>query len=219
MTNQETDFINDFLNPMGLNISRRSCLIMALKSARKHTGRDIKTGKDISGLINEDVFDNNLYHSEYFTGLAVYLILLEQIGLIFCKVGYKDGKKTNGIQIALENFSRLNRGQIKALRALRNSLAHNFGLALAKNPLSKTEEQLYKFRLHFDQNQEPISPNLNWHGNYNDKNDSTDTVVGVQQLCGLVENVFFELKSEFEIGNIELRIKDLNEIKARFTII
>ena len=167
----------------------------------------------------KDVFDNDLYHSEYFTGLAVYLILLDQIGLIFCKVGYKAGKKTNGIQIALENFSRLDGEDIKALRALRNSLAHNFGLATAKNPLSKNKKQLYKFSLHFDKNQQPIRPNLNWQGDYNEKNDSTKTVVGVVKLCELVENVFSELISEFENGNVELRIKNLNEIKARFTII
>jgi hypothetical protein len=114
--------------------SRRSCLTMALKAARKYTGRDC-TGKDIKGLIDDDIFNEDRFHSEYFSGLVLYLILLEQIGCLFKEIGYEEKNKTNGIKIALENFSifKDEPEKIKAIVGLRNSLAHNFSLANEKH--------------------------------------------------------------------------------------
>lgn len=186
MTQLEITFIEDFLNIKDSGKEIRSCLTMALRSARKHTGRDINTGKDILGLLTEENVVNDIYYAEYFTGLTVYLILLDQIGCIFKKVGYKEGQKTNGIQIALENFSTLNPDQIKALRALRNSLTHNFGLTSAedsrKKAKNKKKEQLYKFCLYYDKNQLPVIPNMTWDGDYNDKTDNTDTIILINSL-------------------------------------
>lgn len=214
MTNEEKTFIKKFLT---LDSEVQSCLCMALKSGRLHTGRDIKTCKDIQRLINNNyILDNNLVQSEYFTGLTTYLILLEQIGSVFMKVGYDVKNKKNGIQIALDNFCKpdLTNKQIKAIRALRNSLAHNFGLA--SNDKYNVKKS-YKFCLdYYDESINAITP-CNWDGKYNGKDDKTNTVVSVPKMCELIESVYSNLLDEFKNDNVELRM-GLIEIKARFTI-
>ncbi len=194
MTSEEKIFIKKFLT---LDSEVHSCLCMALKSGRKHTGRDIKTGKDIRGLINDEVWDNNLFHSEYFTGLTTYLILLEQIGSVFMKVGYDVKDKKNGILIALDNFcnQKLTEDQIYAISALRNSLVHNFGLA-SQNYSTKYDS--YKFCLYFsNKSMNAITP-YKWDGKYTGKDDKTNTEVSVSKMCEFIESVYSNLLVEFE---------------------
>jgi hypothetical protein len=70
-----------------------------------------------------------------------------------------------------------------------------------------------------DEGQESIIPKPYKEMNFNKKENYEDTLVGVPQLCDLIENVFAELVSKQKEGKLELRIRSLNEIKARFTII
>lgn len=216
---EENHIIKDLLSLKVTKDGSRSCLTMALKSARRHTGRNPFTADFTNSLVNDEIFESDSLHSEYFTGLTIYLILLEQIGCIFKKKGYNEGAKSNGIRIALENFSKSDKDLINAIRALRDSLVHNFGLTNSENPRSKNKGQLFKFTLLFNNSTRAILPNLKWSGDYNDINESNNSIVGVQELCELVESVFLNLVIEFEKDNVELRIKNINELKARFTIL
>jgi len=222
MTLEEKNIVKELFN---LNVSdngTRSCLTMALKSARLHTGRNIFSGVDERNLFNDFIAENDLLHSEYFTGLSIYLILLEQIGCVFKKKDYQENDITNGIKIALENFTAqtIDIEQIEAIKGLRNTLTHNFSLTSDKyeNKKKPINKKRYKFTLNFDDDQQLIKFNLKWNGVY-DKSDENNTIIGVKKLCELVENVYSNLNYEFQNGNIELRIKEINEIKARFTII
>lgn len=96
----------------------RSTLIMALKSARYHTGRDINTGKDNLGLLKDEIFDNDLWHSEYFTGLVNYLIILDQIGSLFARRGYEGKLIPNSIQKTLDCYTALSSEEKLAIRCL-----------------------------------------------------------------------------------------------------
>lgn len=210
-TNEIKEFLESFLDENNLY----STLIMALRSARKHTGANIFTGTPEKGLYTEEILGNSLYVSEYFTGITLYLILLEQIGILFCKKDKDIGGLENGIKVALKSFSSLSSNQINAILALRNTLAHNFGLATVKN---KHRKQHYKFCLKYDDEIPVVTINQKWDGDYKDKSDDTITAIGVPQLCALIEDIFKNLKVELQKDNLELLIQDLDEIKARFTV-
>src|SRR5689334_2754493 len=123
MTDQE--FLNKFLDiqqPMELQPTRFSTVALLLRGARKLSGRDLTSGEYVMNELNQENFKDQTYHTYQFLGLINYLIFLEQIGSIF----KFPSTKTNGIHITLEKFSVLTPQQIFAVRALRNSLAHNF---------------------------------------------------------------------------------------------
>lgn len=72
-----------------------------------------------------------------FTGLINYLILLEQFGSIFIPKNQVKIKEKNGIFCSLKYYSKLSDEQINAIKSLRNSLTHKFGLATEKKPSQK----------------------------------------------------------------------------------
>lgn len=204
--------------------TRKSNFMLALKSARLHTGRDIDTG--IANSIYEmewelssrpEVIENKLADSELFIGLTIYLILLEQIGSIFERTDI--AKKTchmKGIKYALCIFSDLtDKKEIEAINGLRNNLAHNFGLASD----SRFPNNAHKFTLSFS-NDAPIVklPTKEWNCKYEDKSDDSSTVIGVYAFCNKVEQVVKNLIDIYRAGNLKFKLSE-EEIKSRFTIL
>ena len=124
---------------------------MAIRSARCLTGREIITGKAIGicemeyiVLNKDEVTTHQLYNEHCLSGLAMYLIAIDCIGCLF------DNKTTlseekNSIGRALKSFSSLDKVRIEAVKDLRNTLAHNFGLA-TENMLPKGNPKKYKHK-------------------------------------------------------------------------
>ena len=201
---------------------RGSCFIMALKSARYHTGRNIKTGQriDQDGGIpieyaNRDgIIENNLCDAEVCCGLVLYLILLDLIGCLFNKRKDVKCSSKNGIERALKTFSQLDDKEICAIVYLRNTLAHNFGLATE----GKAKEN-FKYTLLFDIKAPAIQlPSISWTGDYSDKNETSSTVVGVYALCDEIEKVVSNIYKIYDEGNLTF-LKDTTEVSSRFTVI
>jgi hypothetical protein len=221
MTEQE--FISKLLDinqPIENNPTRISTLILLLRGARKLSGRNLITGIYEMNEINDDFFDNGLYHSYQFSGLMNYLIFLEQLGSIFkVKVPTKSSNYPNSIHQLLNEFSDLSDDKIFVVRALRNSLTHKFGLATAKNP--QRNEMRHKFIISIERNTEIITmPRHKWSGNFDDKSDHQSTTIYLIDFLDLIEQVLAKLKSELLKNKLELNLTGgINELKARFTII
>jgi hypothetical protein len=154
----------DIDQPMTLEPVRFSTIAILLRGARKLSGRDLLTGSYNMSEINDENFKEQTYHSYLFTGLINYLIFLEQIGSVLKIIGHTSTKE-NGIHIALEKFSSLTDLQIFAIRALRNSLTHKYGLATERNP--KDLRLRHKFTLSIQRNFEIIKlPSITWTGDF-----------------------------------------------------
>ena len=216
MEGLEKKIVRNILDIDNSNQDFKSCFVLALKSARYNTGRDVNSGEFIKGLYTEENLDKGLFESKNFTGLCCYLILLEQIGSLFIKKTYNIGQKTNGIKIALENFSLLKSDEIACIISLRHCLAHNFSLAPRpdKNPKLKK----HKFCLNYSEESLAINFNSEWDGVYSYKSDLTYTEIGVKPLCDLIEGVIVNLKNAVLNNEVKLIIKDISELTARFTV-
>lgn len=211
MKNQE--LIRKILT-MDLTKDRLYTPMICLRSARHLSGNNLETGEYEKRNINEEVFGNLLYHPYQFSGLACYLIFLEMVGTIF-----KPKENKNAIHKALTNFGGdISEEEISAIRALRNSLAHNFGLAIKSN--TKNEDLTHKFELHFDtQSDEIITlPKEKWNGCFSDKQEETSTIVNEKNLIQLIENIYQKLLDMNEKGELELAISE-EELNTRFSII
>lgn len=117
--------------------NRRSCLLMAIRSARHQTGRNVVTGKalgicemEYNVLKKDGVTTHQLYNENFFSGLAMYLIAIDCIGCLFENSTITPKiENNNSIIRALKSFSSLDDERTEAVKDLRNTLAHNFGLA------------------------------------------------------------------------------------------
>lgn len=207
--------------------TRKSNFMMALKSARLHTGRNVDTGiassmeeMEFNLLENKEILVKQLSYSELFTGLTMYLILLEQIGSMFKRIGIAPPKGYNkGIRHSLCMFSTLtiekNKDEIDAINSLRNNLAHNFGLASD----DRFPNSGHKFTLSFSSDAPIVKlPAEKWNCKYDDKSDESSTVIGVYAFCNEVEQIVGKLIEVYHAGNLEFSLSE-EEIKSRFTII
>lgn len=199
--------------------------MICLRSARFLSGNNLETGVREDNNINEDCFKNLLYHPNQFSGLACYLIFLEMIGLIFKPKGEKPLKNINAIHRALTHFGGELKGvEISAIRALRNSLAHNFGLAIKNNNKKYKDTDDYnlthKFQLNINSstNDIVIFPKQRWFGDFSDKSDDTLTIINEKNLIQLIENIYQKLLSMNEKGELELAL-DEDQLNARFSIV
>lgn len=215
VTIEEKVFIKKLLSIDGEfeeDTHRISCFSLALKGARYNMG-----WVDLKGEFRYDLsaVKEGLYKSKMFTGITLYLIILEQMGTILKK---SKSSFQNGIKITLESFAvpALSKAEIDAIARLRHSLAHNFGLASKDKQNSNSD---LKFCIGFGINDELIKlPNQKWKGDYSDKSDETLTKVGIYGFANLAEGIITYCLEEIENDNVELQLS-LDEIKARFTII
>lgn len=213
--------LNNFLRikqPMSDTPTRFSNIILLLKAARKHTGRNIESGIYEMNEINEVDINNGIYHSLQYVGLINYLILLEQIGSILIP---KDQSisTNNGIFCSLKYYSKLNDDlKISALVALRHSLTHKFGLATQIQ--SKDNKKLqHRFALSIERNPEIVKlPLIPWNGIFKDKSDESHTIIFVKDFEDLVEDVFQTIKDKLNNNELELKI-EIDELYSRYTMV
>ena len=208
------EFIKKFVCCYEIESNRYSCLMLALKDARKLTARNIETGKwDGSILENENSFLNPYA----FIGIINYLLILDMIGEIFT-VKNKQSK----IYRALDKYGSLKEEKDKqTIVALRNSLAHNYALVNIPDSSKNYLMQRHRFELINSENfsliEYPIKP---WNGDFFDLHDDSFTKIGLGQLIELIEGVYHSLTMEIELNPVN--IVGLNggveELKARFTI-
>jgi hypothetical protein len=213
----DKNFIKKFANSIEIETNRYSCLMIALQDARKITGRDI-----INGNINNDILENgqSFLNPYSFIGVVNYLLILELIGEIFRLKKFTTNKKTN-IYKTLKQFSTsLNDKDIDTIIALRNSLAHNYGLINIPYYKKEYSTKLHKFTLVNDNTTDLIKyPIQKWNLDYSDKSDDTSTQISVIKLQDLIESVYKNLIIEIENDTVELALDEkTNELKARFTI-
>ena len=214
--------IIDILLGLEKEENRKSCLMMAIRNARHLTGRDVETGeaKDMNTMrtnvnMRDEVFDNCLEDESFFAGIVMYLIALDSIGCLFGK----KGNKKNSIKRALDQFSSLSDGEISALVDLRNTLAHNFGLATEKEHNNGNKKSKHKYTLAFSDDAEAIKlPETEWDGVFTNKDSSSSTVIGVKSFCNLVESIIANVYECHRNGDLEMRV-DEDEAKARFTVL
>lgn len=205
--------------------TRRSCLLMAIRSARYLTGREIITGKAIGicemeyNVLNKDeVATHQLYNEHFFSGLAMYLIAIDCIGCLFDNLTITPKTENNNSIIrALKSFSTLDDERIEAVKDLRNTLAHNFGLATeSKGGAKKTK---HKFTLSFSDKAEAIKlPKKDWDGDFGNKKQSCSTIIGVSAFCNLAESIIANVYDSYEKGLLKLRVSE-EQVKARFTVL
>lgn len=208
----------DVKQPMSSYTNRFSTSGILLRGARKFSGRDITTGHYVAGELNEDNFEEQTFHSNQFAGLINYLILLEQLGNIF-KLTTRGLMTSNGIHRTLKYFSGLSDPQIFALRALRNSLAHNYGLATRND--EKDQRQIHKFIISRERSFEVVQlAEPKWCGDFSDKSDQSYTTIFLFDLIDLIENVYEKLKDAInEDFDLVAPTMSLYELETRFTIV
>lgn len=195
---------------------RYSMMALLLRNARKLAGRNIETGVYEMNEVNENNFVEQTYYSMQYTSLINYLILLEQIGSIFKPKEIDKIEKTNGIYCTLKYFSPLNQEKIDAIKALRNSLVHKFGLATEKKDKGAGS---FKFLLSIKKNNKIVIPKY-WSGDFSDKSDNTLTTIFIPSFEDLVEGIYSNIVQDWELSKLEILPEvTINEIKARYTIV
>jgi len=214
-------FMNKFIDidqPMSKNPDRFSTLGILLRGARHLSGRDLYNGIYKMKELTKQNFKRQTYFPNFFTGLINYLIFLEQLGGIFKIKGRAVPNQKNGIHLAFKNFFTLTDDKIFAIRALRNSLVHQYGLATGKEN-GKNIKLIYKFTVSVERNSEIVKlPLTTWDGSFSNKNDESNTTIYVIDLIDVIEKLYSKLKEEINNNNVEFNVS-LDELKARFTII
>lgn len=208
---------------------RKSTLQLALEQARHLIGYTKEKGVSIAGYkcrglnitekdghITADRIEDNRSKDDIdvcdaFSALSLYLIALDQLGHLFVKG--KESVKVGEIlkKAKISEFG--NEDIRKAIKQLRNSLCHNFGLANNRKPF-------YKFTLDFnDENKIIELPMKVWDGNWSDKMKETQTTINIFPLCNAIEKAINSVITQYEHGEILCVISDLEEIKSRFTLL
>lgn len=193
----------------------RKTLAIELKETRKYTPMlCLRSGRN---LLKYPINEYDDYYANNYSALLNYLVFLEMVGTIFKPIQSKTLNSNNGIYKALKYFGEnLDHQEISAIRALRNSLAHNFGLAI-KN--SKFHYLTHKFALDFSDDKNLITPPIKkWKGKFSDKSDETLTTINYNNLIQLIENIYQKLLDMNEKGELELAISE-EELNTRFSII
>lgn len=189
-------------NPINDNF--RSGFIKVLQEARKLTGRDIT-----SGLKNTISLDEN----ESWLGVTGYMILLDQIGKCFKPKGLQV-EKGNAIQKALKYFSNLESNRIDAIYALRCAFAHDFSLANQNDDPSLR----HRFLISTNKVHPLVSlPVKQWSGKYYHSQYEDVTIININLLCDLVEEIYTMLLKLVREDNLEIVLKDgVNEFTFRY---
>lgn len=194
----------------------KKILAIELKETRKYTPMlCLRSGRN---LLKYSINEYDDYYANNYSALLNYLVFLEMVGTVFKPIQSKTLNSNNGIYKALKYFGEnLDHQEISSIRALRNSLAHNFGLAIKSN--TKNEDLTHKFELHFDTQSDKIItlPKEKWNGCFSDKQEETSTIVNEKNLIQLIENIYQKLLDMNEKGELELAICE-DELNTRFSI-
>ena len=198
LQNELLNTISELLDDNNIN----SVLILVRKTARFLIGNNLNTGENERLNINKFIFENNLYHS-FFSGIMGYFTLLDQLGCIFYQ--------KQPIRYVLKKYSGIPKKEQEALVGLRNCLAHNYGLA----------NEYYNFLL-VDNNENErrvveLAKTKKIQGDYSNKDDYY-TSIYIHNFSSLVEDIFHKIKEDFSNNKLKPFIKNVSELKARFTI-
>lgn len=198
LQNELLNTISELLDDSNIN----SVLILVRKTARFLIGNNLNTGENERLNINEFIFENNLYHS-FFSGIMGYFTLLDQLGCIF--------EEKQPIRNVLKKYSGIPKKEQEALVGLRNCLAHNYGLA----------NKYYNFSL-VDNNESErrvveLAKTKKIQGDYSNK-DNYYTSIYIHNFTSLVEDIFHKIKEDFSNNKLKPVIKNVSELRARFTI-
>lgn len=202
---------------------RKSSFIMALRSARFLVGKNPDRNESDFGdlemdLLKHDVVgENKILNEMILTGVVMHLMLLDLVGSLFKRSDSLEDSGRNHIIHALTDFSDVDIEYKDSVRCLRNTLAHNFSLATMP---SKNEKLIRKFILDFSSYgpwiKNAVQP---WTGDYADKKEDTSTIINVNGICNMVENVINEVYKAYDEGKLRFRPDNLEEIESRFTLL
>jgi len=188
--------------PDGTKIKVTSGLWACVCDTRNFTGRD-SAGK---------VIDFEKCRS--WLGNIGYLVLLDQIGSCF-----KDRNKAietgSSIQTALKYFSNISQDEVDAIYALRCALAHDYSLV---NKNASRLNLQHQFALTGGTGTLMVNPLQPWDGDMLNRSQNNQTLIDLQQLGNLVEDVYakvLELASRSELEVVLAGGK--NELIARYT--
>ena len=210
---------------IGIKASKRkSTLQLALQSARHYCGYEVGKPYDRAAFsfrqnrieqINANINSTNSDEGDLFLSLFLYLNCLEQIGILFCPL---IGSDNNGIVRALSRFASrlLNEKEIEALKCLRHSLAHSFGLVNVLPSGTPT----HKYQLSLDDSSSTIirTEITPWNKDYSNKAEETSVIAYVFSIIRLVETIISKMKYEYTKGTLNFIISE-EEVKSRYTII
>ena len=216
----EHEYLIKFASTLNFEEGRNSCLVAALRDARRITGRNIDTGERENYFLGADKVVLSPYSP---IGLVNYLLILDMIGNIFTAKGKELDEVKNKIYSALFCFSNLSEEEIHVVLALRNSLAHNYGLANKKEKKNGKldQRQTHKFILD-NTTQAPLIcfPKVPWDGQFSTKTEDQSTTVGTIALMNLVEEVYHTLLTKLEKGTATLNLAGgIEELNSRFTVL
>ncbi|WP_410659616.1 hypothetical protein [Amycolatopsis sp. lyj-112] len=147
-------------------------------------------------------------------GATAYLVLLDQIGKTFTLANAINDRSRPPIYQALACFTNLDPARIDALYALRCSLAHDYSLA---SPSKRPSRAHHLFKLAHDDHTPLVTlPTQPWPGDYNAIR-GRDTVINLQKIGDLVENVVATLRREHDRGHLRLHpCMNLAEFEVRY---
>ena len=156
-----------------------SALVRALGNVRKETGRDTN-GDKVTG---QD-------HGSWL-GTLGYMAILDQIGKCFIPRNRVPLDNLNTIQKALRYFTRLGHHRINAIYALRCAFTHDFSLY---NQNRKDTTLQHRF-LVTQGTKPPLVklPKVPWDGDILNRNHQDQTVINLEKLGDLVEDMYRRL--------------------------
>ena len=185
------------------NQNPRTCLFAGLQDARNATGRDGTTGAKLSGVS----------HGSWLGSLG-YMAVLDQIG--GCFETAKTGVTGSSIERALRHFTTLTEADIQAIYALRCAFAHDYSLHNVHNQPART----HQFAVCADSTSPLITfPTTQWDGLLTSLSASTITLVNLEILGDLVEDVYQEVVSHAAANTLIVRLTGgFNQLQRQYAI-
>jgi hypothetical protein len=165
-----------------------SCFIAAVRDARQDAGRHPDTGTVIDAA-----------RTGHWLGAVGYLILLDQIGKCFSPKG-QAATPTNSPSIVrcLANWApHVPPDEAGAIYALRNALAHDYGLF---NPNANELKHQHLFALSNSTGPMVRLPMRPWDGDYLNAADECRTTVSLREVGSLVEAIITALREAVPSG-------------------
>ena len=199
------------------NVHAVSSFVAAVRDARRLAGRDVDTGKlrtDIEDAARTD-----------FAAVFLHLAAIEQVGRVLRRTGARDRAardNNNDLMHALRLWKpTIRASHADALRALRNALAHNFGLAALDERRARRGGtpppggwRHYLFAVG-DAGPLVVLPNRRWNGKYGDDRLGGVTHVNHLAVGDVVEDVVRALDDAQKRNELRLRVHP-DEVKLRF---
>lgn len=213
------------------NHERNSTLQLALECARFHLGIKKNEKPNYNAFQSRHNFVEKILHdnkkqssyedldmvsdnAEIFSALMLYLNVLEQIGTLFCKTSKK---KYCPIINAITDFypKEMQDKEKQAIKNLRNSLAHNFGLVNLKG-----KSPTHKYTICFQNEGKKIIelPKTKWNKDYTDQSEKTSCLVYAFPLMTLVEDILSEIIKKYKQNKLKFAMP-IEEVKSRFTVL